>query len=309
MVLCWPSFLTDQPHVVRAQSDPRELFNYDSSKPLNLQEVGRTQENGVITRDVTFDGVTGPISAYIVEPEGTGPYAGILYVHWNQCSVWRPHPVPSGSAWIGSEGSRVSILPNAMWSASQWYNTRVVDDDFQNTINQLIDFRRAIDVLLSLPNVDPARIGFVGRDYGAMFGAILGGVDKRAKTYVLISGWPRFELAYLPFGPQPTDKDAYLKQMAQIDPVFFFRYFSGSVFFQVAFSDTLITQTYALEFFAAARAPKQFASYPEDERLRAPEVLRDRLNWLMQELGTQLIARWFSLTLRPLSHFMAEGEH
>jgi hypothetical protein len=48
--------------------------------------------------------------------------------------------------------------------------------------------RRGMDLLLARPDIDPRRIPFVGHSYGAHWGAILGAIDKRFKTMVLMAG-------------------------------------------------------------------------------------------------------------------------
>jgi len=57
-------------------------------------------------------------------------------------------------------------------------------------VQTVIDLRRAVDVVLSRPGVDPKRIGFVGHSFGATWGGVLAGVEKRIKAYVLMAGLP-----------------------------------------------------------------------------------------------------------------------
>src|SRR3954469_8730819 len=61
-----------------------DLFKYDDKAPLDIKEVGMKQQDGATIRDITFVPISGeaPFAAYIVTPAGTGPFAGVLYVHW-----------------------------------------------------------------------------------------------------------------------------------------------------------------------------------------------------------------------------------
>ena len=59
-------------------------------------------------------------------------------------------------------------------------------------IDQTIEVRRALDLLLSQPQVDAKRLAFVGHDYGAIFGGIVAGVEKRVKACVLMAGMGNF---------------------------------------------------------------------------------------------------------------------
>ena len=70
-----------------------------------------------------------------------------------------------------------------------------------------------MDLLESQPDVDKARIGFVGHDYGGMYGMIMAGVDRRARTYVYIAVAPSLnDWAF--FARQPVSKADYLRQNA-----------------------------------------------------------------------------------------------
>ena len=61
----------------------RALFNYDAAVPLGVVEKGVEKREGVPIRDVTFNALMGrDIAAYIVTPEGKGPFAAVLWVHW-----------------------------------------------------------------------------------------------------------------------------------------------------------------------------------------------------------------------------------
>jgi hypothetical protein len=53
------------------------------------------------------------------------------------------------------------------------------------------NLRRAIDVLVSLDEVDPDRIVYVGHDFGAMYGAVVVSVDRRPKGLIFIAGATR----------------------------------------------------------------------------------------------------------------------
>ena len=42
------------------------------------------------------------------------------------------------------------------------------------------------------PQIDEARLAYVAHDFGAMYGAVLAGVDPRPQWYVLMAGTPVF---------------------------------------------------------------------------------------------------------------------
>src|SRR3954466_13127741 len=53
---------------------------------------------------------------------------------------------------------------------------------------QVIDFRRGVDLLLARSDVDLPRVAFVGHSYNAHTGGILSGVEKRIGSFVLMAG-------------------------------------------------------------------------------------------------------------------------
>jgi len=71
----------------------------------------------------------------------------------------------------------------------------------------VLDFWRGIDVLLAQPGVEAERLGFVGHDFGAMYGSILGGIDQRVKTYILMAGTGRFANWFLKYWPSQGKRD------------------------------------------------------------------------------------------------------
>ena len=58
------------------------------------------------------------------------------------------------------------------------------------TAQAIVDARRAYDLLVARPDVDSARLGFVGHSWGASLGAVLASVDPRPAALVLMSGRP-----------------------------------------------------------------------------------------------------------------------
>src|SRR5512133_2625422 len=64
----------------------RELvnrFDYDASAPLDLREVGVEHRAGVSVYDITYASPKGGrVPAYVVVPDGTGPFAAVIWGHW-----------------------------------------------------------------------------------------------------------------------------------------------------------------------------------------------------------------------------------
>ena len=264
------------------------LFAYDRKAPLDVKEVGReVREGGVVVRDVTFAATPGgaPVKAYIVSPAGKGPFAGILWMHWlgEPATTNRTQFLKEAVALAGR--GAVSVLPDAMWSAPDWYTNRVPEQDYDNSVRQVIAIRRAYDLLASQEGVDKARVGFVGHDYGGMYGIIASGVEPRAKTYVFIataqslSDWAFFV-------HQPVSKAAYLRQNAVLELTDYLHQIKGaSTLFQMADKDIYVARTDGAVLLAAASDKKERRIYEADHGMTNPKASEDRAAWLATELG------------------------
>lgn len=274
--------------VVRAQtqhdiSARAALFRYNNS-PVKFKEVSSETRGDVNVRDVTFSPAPGrEVKAYLVVPKGNGPFAGILWVHWLGEKKSNRTQFLDEAVSLAPKGA-VSLLVDAMWATPQWFTNRIPEKDYQNSIRQVIELRRALDLLLSQPNVDRSRIGFVGHDYGAMYGMLMAGVEKRVKTYVFIAATQSLnDWAFL--GPQPKSKAAYLKQNASLELTDYLRQVKdASKFFQFGRSDFYVSRADTAVIFAAAAEPKERKMYDAPHEMELKEVVSDRDKWLIKEL-------------------------
>jgi cephalosporin-C deacetylase-like acetyl esterase len=262
------------------------LFDYDTSADLKVREIGVEKRGDVTVSDITFEGVSGGeiVNAYLVEPPGSGPFAGILWVHWLGEEKCNRSQYLDEAIELAPKGA-VSLLVDAMWSAPDWYRKRIPEQDYDNTIRQVIELRRAMDVLTAQSNVDKARIGFVGHDYGGMYGTLMAGVDPRAKTYVLMAVTPSLnDWAF--YAAQPQSKVEYIRQNAVFELTEYIRQVhNASVFFQFAEKDIYISHMGAALYFRSANEPKERKFYDADHSLHTPEVAADRASWLIKELA------------------------
>jgi dienelactone hydrolase len=270
-----------------------EALAYAAARPLDVKVVGTEKKAGVTIDDVTFGSVARnpPIQAYVVRPEiGTGPFAGVLFVHWFEPG----NPTSNRTQYLEeaqalARRGTVSLLVSTFWSDAARYRSRKWETDFQNSISQARDLRRALDVLLAQPGVDAKRIAYVGHDYGAMFGAVVAGVDPRPKAFVLIAGTARFPDWYL-FGsstgvPKGDDLAKFEAQLSLIDPVNAVAKAKAPVFFQFGEADKYTPRDNFIELYRAAPNPKRIATYPSEHAMDAEIIRHDRDTWLAEQLG------------------------
>ena len=286
------------PAVARAQGGAAQAVNLDQvlTYPAGAPEVkvaGSQQKPGVRIDDVTFPSVAGgePVQAYVVRPEsGTGPFAGVLFVHW----FAPPEPTSNRTQFLeeAEELARrgtVSLLVSTFWSSGERYQKRTWQSDYENSVNQAKDLRRALDVLLAQPGVDPRRIGVIGHDYGAMFATVVAAVDPRPKAYVLIAGTARFSDWYL-FGsstgvPKGEEREKFLAQLAPIEPVNAVSKAKAPLFFQLGEADRYTPRKDFIDVYMAAPEAKRIATYKSGHGMEAGIIRFDRQFWLAEQLG------------------------
>ena len=286
------------PQSGQAQTSPdapslAQLLAYKTEAPLAIKLVGSQRENGVIVDDITFASVAGnePVAAYVVRPEAPGQAtAGVLFIHW-----YAPSEPTSNRTQFLEEARALarrgttSLLVSTFWSTASRYRARRWQDDYQNTINQAKDLRRALDVLLAQPGVEAQRIACVGHDYGAMFGAMAVAADTRVKFFVSIAGTARFADWYTygsatgrPEGPALT---AFRTQLTPLDPITVLAQSRAPVFFQFGEADRYTPRADFLALYQAAAEPKRIATYPSGHPMLLPIIQHDRLAWLSEQLG------------------------
>lgn len=269
------------------------LYDYDSTVPVDIQEKSVTDHQSIPVHDITyaaydpqFSGlINGRISAYLVTPPGIGPFAGVIFMHWLGNPNGNRDEFLNEAVALAQQGA-VSLLVEGVFP--WWQSPSSYEKDRVQVVHQVVELRRALDVLLSQAGVDPQRIGFVGHDYGAMFGSVLTGVDQRIKTYVLMAGMGNFSdwsLKYWP-GTGSMGVDAYRQAMAIVDPIFYIRHAgTATVLFQFAQTDQYISAEAALQFYKAGTDPKQLLWYNTSHSLNTEADRSDRDTWLSSQLG------------------------
>ena len=103
---------------------------------------------------------------------------------------------------------------------------------------------------VSRSDVDPKRIGFVGHSYGAHTGAILAGVEKRIKAYVIMAGAPSLteflRTSTIPAIVKTRDsltkeqQENYFNTLAAVDPINYISHVApAALFLQFGKTDQL----------------------------------------------------------------------
>ena len=276
--------LPDKPN-----GDAEKLFAYKNSVAFDLKEESVKEQDGVRIQDVNYAAYTperGRIKAYLIKPAGKGRHAGVLFFHWLGETNGNRNEFLDEAAALAKQGI-VSLLIQGYFPWTP--NPKDGQTDRQRVIDETIEVRRSLDLLLMQPEVNRKRIAYVGHDYGAMYGANMAGVDKRVKTYILMAPIGSFSYWSLAYWLRKTDdafKDTYRQTLKTVDPISQIPHAApATILFQFASRDEHIPKTEAEAFFNAASQPKQIKWYDSKHDLNVITARVDRREWLTQQLG------------------------
>jgi predicted esterase len=152
------------------------------------------------------------------------------------------------------------------------------------TVQNVVDLRRAVDVLRSLPEVEPDQIAYVGYSAGARTGAILAGVEHRIKAYDLLSGGASPPAEYARAAPERL-RARITSVLGSVDPLRYVRHAApAALFFQDGRRDEVVPQKALLALARAGSNPKRVRWYAAGHGLDE-QAYRDQIRWLSRELG------------------------
>lgn len=264
------------------------MFDY-SSIPVQLEELSSETRGDATIKDVRYTSpVDGkPIKAYLVLPANyqTGKHPGVLYVHWYESEAENSNRTQflDEAVLLAQANGVVSLLPETMWSEPTWYQQgRTLDSDYQDAIKQVINLRRALDVLQTYAE----RIVYVGHDFGAMYGSLLVGTDPRPQSYVLIAGASNFN-HWMLFGvaSDRSGLDEYKAKMDNLAPSKFVAQAAPRpILFQFGTEDFYTPAEDVFAFFRAASDPKDIRLYVCGHDMNLPKVQADRMAFLREKL-------------------------
>lgn len=278
-------------------------FDYQRDLPLDLHENAVEQRDGVTVKDISYASPARAgdrIAAYLVTPpaEVKPPHAGILFAHWLEPEAQNSNRTQflDEAVTLARDGV-ISVLPDCFWSTTPAKAAGVrqfgwktdVEHDTALSIRQVMDLRRSLDVLLAQPGIDPARIGYIGHDFGAMYGSLVAAVDRRVKAYVLMAGTYSFADWFV-FGSDFSleQQQKYIQAMQPLAPTNFISQAApAALFFQFAHSDYFVPERAAQTFYDAASQPKEIGWYDATHNMQdmKNETQRDRVAWTRKQLG------------------------
>lgn len=270
-------------------------FDYDQRAPLGIKEIGVERRGKVSVYDITYVSPKGGVvPAYIVVPKGKGPFAAVIWGHW----YWGNSPVRNRKEFLDeavalAQAGVVSLLTDGPIARPGHVENKepLNDQEVADFVQQVVDMRRGVDVLLARRDVDPKRLAYVGHSYNAVVGAILSGVERRFKAFVLMAAtmsdevsmkFPEYQQYRKEIGPEKFD--TYNAKYSWTDQGKYVSHAAPAiVFLQYGSQETFLTPERARLYAAVVSEPKRFGLYNAPHALNAT-ARRDRIAFLTEQL-------------------------
>src|SRR5436853_6391907 len=270
-------------------------FDYDQKAPLNLKQIGVQRRATATIYDITYDSPKGGlVPAYLVVPNGRGPFAAVIWGHW----CWENSSMRNRREFLDeavalAQSGVVSLLTDHPMSRPGYVPIKDPFDERNATefLQQVIDMRRGVDLLTARRDVDPNRVAYVGHSCNAAVGALLSGLDRRFKAFVLMAGTTSDEISqntkdFQEFRQKmgPEKVDAFLAKYSYLDQGKFVSHASPAfVFLQYASREKFLNADRARQYAAIVSEPKELKIYDAEHALNA-EARRDRMQFLIKQL-------------------------
>jgi len=270
-------------------------FAYDQNAAIDVQEVGVEYRGTVAVHDITYASPKGGrVPAYLVVPQGKGPFAAVIWGHWYMPgSEFLNRKEFLAEAVALAPSGVVSLLTDGPIARPGHVEDRTPLNEQQVTdlVQQIVDMRRGADLLLARPDVDRKRLAYVGHSYDAEVGAFLSGIDKRFKVFVLMAGPLSDEVdnrsrEYHEYRQKigPEKVDAFQAKYAWLDPGKYVSHAAPAVvFLQYASQEKYLNPARDREYAAIVSGPKRFKLYNAPHALNA-QARRDRIAFLASQL-------------------------
>ncbi len=271
-----------------AENSPRLDFGYDAAAPLGYVDHGRVNETRykIAVHDVSFRSQGRRIEGYLLLPRGAGQHPAVVVV-------------PGGG------GERTSLLTEAASLADRGVVVLTITEPSTSSapkpssdpatyleqvqdvqVRDVVAVRRAVDVLASLPSVDPGRIGYLGWSAGGKTGTFVAAAEPRVKALALLSTGAAPLSAFVANAPAKL-RGKVRRVLGSVDPLRYIAYGpEGSVLLEDGRNDEVVPRSALLGIANAAPPGTTVRWYDARHALNAA-AYRDAFAWLSRKLGQQ----------------------
>jgi dienelactone hydrolase len=273
-------------HLPPTPSSQLLTFAYDMSAPLDYVNRGRINPRAapVAIDDVSFRSGDLPIEGYLVLPSGHGRRPAVVLVH-------------------GSGGDRSELLEQAKRLAGRGVVALTITEpstsnpplragtpagEIRNLqagqVRDVVAIRRAVDLLRSLPQVDPTRIGYLGWSAGARAGTFVAASDRRVKALALLSAGAAPVSLYAASAP-PQLRPLVRRVLTRIDPIHYVRHARpGSLLLEDGRHDQVVPG-FALRAVADAAPRGTTVRWYDAPHQLDEAAYTDAFDWLQRRLA------------------------
>jgi dienelactone hydrolase len=264
----------------------RPEFAYDRSQPLGYVNHSRINPR---SERVAIDAVSyrsGPlvIDGYLVLPPGSGRRPAVVFVH-------------------GSGGDRNELLGKARLLAKRNIVGLTITEPSTShppargqtlpatlknletgQVRDVVAIRRGVDLLQSLPQVDPTRIGYLGWSAGARAGTFVAASDSQVKALALLSAGAAPVKTYVALSPDPVRR-VVQNTLTRIDPIrYVARARPGTLLLENGRRDAVVPSSGLMNVVRAAPRGTTVRWYDAPHELNA-KAYSDAFDWLEEKLG------------------------
>jgi dienelactone hydrolase len=281
-------------------------WDYDKRAPLNIRQAGVRDQDGVKVYDISYSGPAGDrgpavgpnggvVTAYLVVPPGTGPFPAVVYGHWCMPGSEKKNRLEFlDEAVVLAHSGVISLLPDHVIVHPGFVedHTPLNEKQIAVEVQQEVNLRRGVDLLVARKDVDPNRIAYVGHSCDAIAGGFLSGIEKRFKAFVIMAGGLSDEVdkktkAYQDYRQKvgPAKLDAFETRYSWMDPGKYVAH-SGpaTIFLQFATDEPFLNGDLARQYVEVVAGPKRLKVYDAPHALNA-EATRDRVAFLAEQLS------------------------
>jgi len=165
-------------------------------------------------------------------------------------------------------------------------------------VQNVIDLRRALDLLAAREDVDPERLALVGFSYGGVLAGIVAGLERRLDAVVVMSGPGRITSFLAREGQswvraaapgrraaRRTELTRYVAHMRAVDAVPYVGGATAPMLFQYGRQDAM-PRAWFDAYTRAAPAGRRVRFYPAGHLL-CDCATRDRKAWLLERLDAR----------------------
>jgi len=303
-----PLLFVPMPLMAQVEPGLMQHWKYEQSLPLNVKQNGVQERNGVRIQDLAYESPVedrskavgpngGKVTAYLVIPEGKGPFPAVVYAHWCMPGSEKKNRTEFlEEALVLAQVGVISLLPDHVMVQPGFAEdeTPFNENQIAVVVQQVVNLRRGADLLLARPDVDPKRLAYVGHSCDASAGGFLSGIDRRFKAFVLMAGGLSDEVdrrskAFQEFRQKigPERLDAFMREHAWMDAGKYVSHAApATIFLQYATNELFLDEEMEKGYSEVVSEPKKFNIYRAPHAL-SPEATRDRVAFLSEQLSVK----------------------